>query len=62
MILFFTLTIILLLITANILTFVKADNPIDPIDTGLVELRAKVNATYARGDSWSITYEDGVYK
>jgi len=34
----------------------------DPIDYGITDLRAKVNATYARGDCWSVRYEDGVYK
>jgi len=34
----------------------------DPIDAGITDLKAKVNATYARGDCWSVKYEDGVYK
>ena len=34
----------------------------DPIDAGITDLKAKVNATYARGDCYSVKYEDGVYK
>ena len=34
---------------------------VDPIDLGITEPRAKVNATYARGDTWSVKYEDGIY-
>jgi len=35
----------------------------DPIDAGIISnLKTKVNATYARGPSWSVKYEDGVYK
>jgi len=37
-------------------------NAKDPIDLGITEYRAKVNSTYARGDSWSVKYENGVYK
>lgn len=33
----------------------------DPIDDGITEPRAKVNATYARGDAWSVKYQDGSY-
>ena len=34
----------------------------DPIDAGITDLTAKVNSTYARGPSWSVKYDDGVYK
>jgi len=33
----------------------------DPIDVGLTDPLAKINATYARGDSWSLEYVDGKY-
>jgi len=41
---------------------VEAAQTADPIDAGITDLKAKVNATYARGDCWSVKYEDGVYK
>ena len=41
--------------SSPILTSVQAGIT-DPIDYGITDLRAKVNATYARGDCWSVWY------
>lgn len=33
----------------------------DPIDGGITDPRAKVNATYARGDSWEVSAKEGYW-
>jgi len=54
--------IILIIISSFIVKPLNIAKAEDPINLGITEYKTKVNSTYARGDSWSVKYENEVYK